>query len=145
MTSSSPSYWAGNSCVATGTTAATSGAGPGCALRSASTCGSSGYCTSVIEELHVGRTSNQPFDHCYIPLENWARMVILCANFVFYSFLASLLAYICMFSPLSFTISGGSTPIFFQSNSWSQKHGGFLSNLTSSYAISMATSKGSNR
>ena len=43
------------------------------------------------------------------------------------------------FKPLSFTISGGSTPIFFQSNSWSQKHGGFLSNLTSFYAISMAT------
>ena len=46
---------------------------------------------------------------------------------------------------LSFTISGESTPIFLQSNSWSQKHGGFLMNLTSFYTISMATADASNR
>ena len=42
-------------------------------------------------------------------------------------------------------ISGESTPIFLQSNSWSKKHGGFLTNLTSFDAISIATAKGSNR
>ena len=46
---------------------------------------------------------------------------------------------------LSFTISGESTSIFLQSNSWSQKHGGFLMNLTSFYTISMATADASTR